>query len=530
MVLLTAILTLSASLALSLAQASDNVGRDGTLGDSSSSLNDLLLQKAMRLEDYEAELIVSGGEPIRDKLGLDGSYGEEEEELSMPAFMRENTGFAHRRAANYYDDGDDGNDDYQAADDDDKANEQGDDYLNHQKYTFAGYSLKYASCQKVQRFSPEAVQRGEYSSMVTDDIVVLRLCPNNKCNPNYQYGCGSGFGEYVIDVAEYMVIIMKYRSQRQQNLCKFCSFCESIGYYSDGDDGDDGGYYGDDGRLLANSANCYQYSDECSYCSQNDDGLYGYGDIAYLDYLDYIGCNQVKNNGNGFYFNPYCDPNSNNIAMGAYYDNYCTQFAGDAIDPSDFTGVDFESDAFLNAPIIKCVECATSSYPPDYGAGNYFCNNIYEYSGKCDSYLNFEIGTNYDDGYNDDGGSNYYSNVTDEEVQCDFIESIRQGTYDSYGQIYMKSSQQSNQEGIVTTGQTVSLVVLSVICFGLALYSCFLHHEMTNLLLKSLSSGFLDSRRKQYRSRSRSKAQSYSATFSSDAETGDDDESTVASK
>ena len=76
--------------------------------------------------------------------------------------------------------------------DDDSEN---DDYFNLQKeLSFQGYSLKFATCQKLQRFSVEAVQRGEYPSMVTDDDVA--------CSANQEYGCSSGFGEYVMDGCE----------------------------------------------------------------------------------------------------------------------------------------------------------------------------------------------------------------------------------------------------------------------------------------------------------------------------------------
>ena len=56
-------------------------------------------------------------------------------------------------------------------------------------YSFSGYSLTFAKCQPVQYFSDEAVQMGSYSPMVTDDIVILRLCPQNSCSNSKEYGC-----------------------------------------------------------------------------------------------------------------------------------------------------------------------------------------------------------------------------------------------------------------------------------------------------------------------------------------------------
>lgn len=116
-------------------------------------------------------------------------------------------------------------------------------------------------------------------------------------------------------------------------------------------------------------------------------------------------------------------------------------------------------------------------------------------SAKCDSYLAYDLGSK---NYNDDAyhSSSAYSSTTNEEVQCSFMESIRYGTYDAYGEIYMSSSQSNNQKASVTVGQKFGLFTMSSIVVGLAIYSCYLHHSMTNLLLKSLSSGLMSKKKK----------------------------------
>ena len=50
------------------------------------------------------------------------------------------------------------------------------------------------------------------------------------------------------------------------------------------------------------------------------------------------------------------------------------------------------------------------------------------------------------------------------EVQCSFIESIRYGTYDKYGQIYVNMFQSSNQEAKVSHHWTKDNVGNSVGC------------------------------------------------------------------
>jgi hypothetical protein len=74
----------------------------------------------------------------------------------------------------------------------------------------------------------------------------------------------------------------------------------------------------------------------------------------------------------------------------------------------------------------------------------------------------------------------------DDETECSFIESLRFGAYDETGQ-FMSSNVGSSWSYTPTVGQKVMLglsIALSVI---FVIYSCYLHHAMTNLLIKSLS-------------------------------------------
>lgn len=136
----------------------------------------------------------------------------------------------------------------------------------------------------------------------------------------------------------------------------------------------------------------------------------------------------------------------------------------------------------------------TQKYGPFYNTPNQLCNKIYKHSGKCNTYLSSSLGTQNDDDYEDD---NKYSNSQNtEQNQCSYMESIRYGTYDTYGQIYTSNSQSSSQKAMVTPVQKYALIMVSMICFGLALYAYHLHRQMTKLLLKALSSGLISTNRR----------------------------------
>lgn len=231
---------------------------------------------------------------------------------------------------------------------DDDGSNKDDDYFNSNDIAFDGYSLKYATCQKVQRFSSNAVKRGEYSSMVTDDIVILRLCPNQSCSESSRYGCSSGYGEYAIDVTDYMTIMMKYHADKQSSFCNFCDSCD---------------FQNDDGGYNAYSSNtCQNYADECQETCFSDDDAY-YGDSNYMKYAQYLSCEKVQDAqyyNSYFYAKPHCDPSTNKIQMGLFYDGHCTQSAGDDFDLSTYIGGFFEEDAFEYAQDISCVDCSSS--------------------------------------------------------------------------------------------------------------------------------------------------------------------------
>jgi hypothetical protein len=70
-------------------------------------------------------------------------------------------------------------------------------------------------------------------------------------------------------------------------------------------------------------------------------------------------------------------------------------------------------------------------------------------------------------------------------TECSFIESIRFGTYDWNGEIATEATEDA--ESVVTDLQKVGLVLSAVLCAAFVLYACYLHHSMTNLLIKSLS-------------------------------------------
>ena len=292
--------------------------------------------------------------------------------------------------------------------------EDGDDYYMDEDdmYSFSGWALKYSKCQAIQRFSEDAVQNGEYSALVTDDVVILRLCPKRVCSSSSKSGCHYNYAEYAIGLSEYLKIMLHYKLDKKRNLCNFCASCgqrrleegkenedneeednregdeeqnneeqqdqeveqnnednqedanaagDDAYYQMDNDDGynDDGGNNDDGG-----CGNCCKYEQDCydiaSWCDgESDDGVY----LDILDYLDYLDCVEIEGQGNyagsAYWVRPYCDASKGVIKMHLFSDPYCSQ-ALKEVNLNDFSGMYFQSSMFEDFYSGECIDCSES--------------------------------------------------------------------------------------------------------------------------------------------------------------------------
>lgn len=295
-----------------------------------------------------------------------------------------------------------------------KLEDGADDYYINENYmySFSGYSLKYAKCQPIQQFSEDALAAGEYSPMVTQDVVILRLCPYKSCSSSRQYGCHYNYAEYAIGLNDYIRIMLRYRAEKKEKLCEWCGECvnqrkleeengeqegeqnqnnnENQGaddYYGAADDAYQNNNNNNDDGNNNNYAQYYDEDDECyiygSYCenyyydceveddnnNQNQQQNYYQDDYYYYlqektvdeeDFFNYLGCTELADNYGGIYFvRPSCDSSSDKIGMTVYYDEYCSQSASQAVNMENFE-VAFDEDMFAELYEGSCMDCSES--------------------------------------------------------------------------------------------------------------------------------------------------------------------------
>lgn len=466
--------------------------------DRQGLLNDALLSKAMPIAQYEASIKSKGGQISR-------KLPEDDEE-----------------------------DDFYLTDD--------------VMYSFSGYSLKYAVCQPVQYFSEDAISAGEHSPMVTEDIVILRLCPQKSCTSSAIYGCHYNYAEYAISLSHYLAIMLKYSAKKLESTCSWCEACQQVDEEEEGGDrkkrrkqrkledkkqeeqgGDDAAQTdeyleeeqdnqaqqaNDDGTLSSYVANCPDYSTYCSnYQYDCDPEL---ADDTYINVNDYeeieayLNCVEVKYNNYAYYVRPRCDGYDGTMEMGVFYDQFCVQHAGSDVTVKDM-GLGLHQGIFEQFYSGACIECGVDdeSYPPYFDKNAALCNKIHYTSAKCTSDMTY----------------NLFDGESSSESECSYIESIRYGTYDETG----KLSAASVTNGVTWTteisiDQQIMLAFSVGICFVLVLCACYIHHSMTNLLIKSLSHReLLPPSRHRSHSKSRRTTQNSSRAGTSGRNHNDDD-------
>jgi hypothetical protein len=269
-------------------------------------------------------------------------------------------------------------------------------------YSFSGYSIKYAKCQPVQYFSEDAVAAGMRSPMVTNDIVILRLCPQSSCSQSREYGCVYNYAEYALSMSDYLQIMMEYSQQKKEYTCDYCDACinenqerrlEDGGNDGDGDDGndqdededgndqdndadaeEDGNDEADDAYdanydYSANNScgdNWYTYCSDYAYMCAEDGGddksggyNGGYNEYDYETYEAYMECAKVNYDDYAYFMKPTCNAYTGVIEFGIYFDDYCSESASSKVSLNKL-GLGLSDSIFQEFYSGQCIDCSES--------------------------------------------------------------------------------------------------------------------------------------------------------------------------
>jgi len=326
----------------------------------------------------------------------------------------------------------------------------------------SGYEIKFDKCQYVKAYDDELAEDEEMDTVLaTKRFIIFRLCPSGSCE-----SCAYNFGEYVIDMENYLMLATEYFVQDRENFCGLVNqVCEAD----------------DDAVKSLGLVDC---DEDYAYCA-NIEAMEENGYVESYEFAECIQVWQSDDDGDDAIFaGAMCSNNGAAIKIGAFYDEDCSVYRS-GVDIEDY----MENGVMFNNEILEkvvdassCVSCIMKEYeiPADDDAGNgeeeevqvnELCENLYEMSAKCESKYGFD---NY---WKDE--EEYYNQYLQEDLICDFIGSLESGNYDQYGEIVLSGSQTQGSAGSATGGQKFALVVFILSTIGLAVYAASLHSQIT---------------------------------------------------
>ncbi|KAL7504814.1 hypothetical protein ACHAXN_004642 [Cyclotella atomus] len=286
----------------------------------------------------------------------------------------------------------------------------------------ATYSIKFLGCHHVTQWNSdvdedENANNGNNnnangnemtlsnSRIQSKGLVRFRLCPSNSCHDGFSTGCSSNYGEYVVDMVQFLQVYVAWQMEEQEYKCAtYRNTCYKECFQS-------------------SNGNCYtkcynKYGVNVALCASQDaygNAYSGYGDnVANTPFTleDYLECAEYDLGGDDdvtHYLGPYCAQQGGDIRLGFFTDDTCTlASAYQANYFEKLTGIEVP---YTKAAIVSqsCISCeakddASAGYQQDYynydanGNKNYYqakyvneiCGTMYMRSGKCESNMNSE--------------------------------------------------------------------------------------------------------------------------------------------
>lgn len=314
----------------------------------------------------------------------------------------------------------------------------------------SSYSIKFEKCQAVRQWSAEENQGNGGNADEIDDIlemnrfVIFKLCPNSSCSSNY--------GEYIINLDEYLAEVVAYYQEVQEAMCDAC-----------------------DENCQNDENNGRRLDVDCDSCVDECDKIENMEDNGYLEASDYVECVQLDAGDDDnvqYYAAAMCASNGEKVKIGVFEDDACS-VVNNNLYVDDYLGGYKLSHALLKQ-VYSGGQVPCSYYDEDGELEeNAACEDLWMEAAKCETDNGFEYAyANYDE----DGNQ-----VKNEDVVCEFISQMKSGSYDaSSGEIVLKGKNTNSGGGTKATGgQKFALTVLVLGTVGLAVYAASLHSQLT---------------------------------------------------
>jgi len=303
-----------------------------------------------------------------------------------------------------------------------------------------GFSIKFLGCHHVAAWNQNENMNDGDVRISVNRHVRFRLCPSDTCSLSTNLGCTSGFGDYVVDMSTFLTAFIQNREEDLEKQCE-----ETLNN-CDCDDNDDKDMCQYKCYVNAGMSACV---DENPYYDENNQG-------DNKDLADYTYCTQMDFNnddGTDYFMGPYCADQGDQIHMGLFTDDTCTEFADNTQGSTTFYTHTGSSIPFRDSSIVDrdCYSCKDSSYYDDDDNTNELCTTPYAASGKCETKLSDSL---------------QYPN----ENACTYIEGIKLLKHTPNGIIY--------RPYYGTKSAAIAIAIFAFIFVVLAFYVCLLRNKV----------------------------------------------------
>jgi hypothetical protein len=382
------------------------------------------------------------------------------------------------------------------------------------------YFVKFEQCQFVKSYDDNlAMDRDSGTVLATKRFVLFKLCPN-ECS-----SCNDGYGEYLIDLEDYLLATVDYFETYNTGMCATCNdecyvadeaeeedAADADAAAAEGEDAAEGEGDGAGGRRrkqrkrqLNNDNNNQQqnqwkYTVDCTTCLDECSKIANMQGNGYLDATTFLECKMIydpeDDNKEALYAGPVCVNGGNKIKIGVFSDADCL-FLDSNKEVDDYLVDGNENSMKLSHALLKstyldtCISCLEPDYVDDDENENAdeqnnedqkgndkddgdkvieMCETLYDESAKCEASHGFMGSGDYD------GSENQKSQ---EDTVCQFMSSLRSGTYDESGEIIVSGSRVSGGTAKASTGgQKFALTFFILGTIGLAGYAAVLHGKL----------------------------------------------------
>jgi len=275
-----------------------------------------------------------------------------------------------------------------------------------------GYDLKFQGCYETSAWNAEG-DGEDAAKVMTKRLVRFRLCPSGSCDGNSAYGCSSGYGDYLVDLNQFLDTWSEAKMQKEEYDCEQVREACGCGE-NDQDDDEEACEY-----------NCYTNAN-MGYCIE-EEGKFELQRYTYCGELEMPEDDNERKKRRldeeeeeELFLGPYCSSQGGSIHLGMFTDDTCS------VKYDSYYGRDYYYQIFgtgmpysqSNLVGLGCKSCIMEIYDNDNGRrldnggdymdenGNYvapICYEAYFGSAKCEE----NMGIDYPNSY----GCNYMEGI-----------------------------------------------------------------------------------------------------------------------